>query len=79
MTIVAVIENLDDLTSERLGQMRSANVRKVEVSDALVDSGATGLLMPKHLIARLGMVPCEPGMPRPPAASCRCRFTAPPA
>jgi len=57
VTIVAVIENLDDLTSERLGQMRSANVRKVEVSDALVDSGATGLLMPKHLIARLGLVP----------------------
>ena len=38
VTVVAVIENLDDLTSERLGQMPSANVRKVEVSDALVDS-----------------------------------------
>ncbi len=57
VTVAAVIENLDDLTSERLGQLPSASVRKVEVADALVDSGATGLLMPKHLIARLGLVP----------------------
>ncbi len=57
VTVAAVIENLDDLTSERLGQLPSASVRRVEVADALVDSGATGLLMPKHLIARLGLVP----------------------
>ncbi len=54
VTVAAVIENLDDLTSERLGQLPSASVRKVEVSDALVDSGATGLLMPKHRAKEAG-------------------------
>ena len=57
VTVAAVIENLDDLTSERLGQLPSANVRRVEVADALIDSGATELLMPKHLIAHLGLMP----------------------
>ena len=55
--VTALIENLDDLTSERFGTIPSEQVRKVEVTDALVDSGATGLLMPKRLIAQLGLVP----------------------
>jgi clan AA aspartic protease len=55
--VKALVENLDDLTSERLGTIASDQVRKVEIPDALVDTGATGLLMPKRFIAQLGLMP----------------------
>jgi predicted aspartyl protease len=55
--VTALVENLDDLTDERVGRLTSDQVRRVEVTDALVDSGATGLLMPKRLIAQLGLTP----------------------
>lgn len=51
----ALIENLDDRPAERLGVLGSVQVRKIEVNDALVVTGATGLVMPKKLIAELGL------------------------
>ena len=55
--VAARIENLDDLFSVRKGLLREEQVRRVDVADALVDTGATGLLLPKRLIAQLGLEP----------------------
>ncbi len=55
--VTALIENLNDLAGVHAGTLPSHQVRKVEVTDALVDTGATGLLMPKRLIAQLGLAP----------------------
>lgn len=53
--VTARIENLDDLFGARKGQIAEDQVRRVEVTDALIDTGATGLLVPKRLVAQLGL------------------------
>jgi predicted aspartyl protease len=55
--VAARIENLDDVFAVRKGQLTEEQVRRVEVTDALVDTGASGLLMPKRLIGQLGLMP----------------------
>jgi clan AA aspartic protease len=55
--VTARIENLGDLHLADQGTMAESDVRVVEVEDALVDTGATGLSMPKRLIAELGLKP----------------------
>jgi predicted aspartyl protease len=53
--VTAKLENLDDLFGVQKGQLPDEKVRRVDVSDALVDTGATGLLVPKRLIDQLGL------------------------
>ena len=53
--VAARIENLADVENRERGLIPADQVRSVEVTDALVDTGATGLLMPKRLIAQLGL------------------------
>jgi predicted aspartyl protease len=55
--VAAKIENLFDVENREGGLLPAADVRSVQVTDALVDTGATGLLMPKRLIAQLGLRP----------------------
>ena len=55
--VSALVENLDDVSDERRGRLTSEQVRRVEVDDALVDSGTSGLLMPKRLVSQLGLTP----------------------
>jgi predicted aspartyl protease len=55
--VAATLENLDDLFSARKGLLAPEQVRRVEVTDALIDTGATGLLLPSRLIAELGLEP----------------------
>src|SRR2546422_43048 len=55
--VTAKIENLEDLYKVKQGILAADKVRQVEVNDALVDTGATGLSVPKNLIARLGLDP----------------------
>jgi predicted aspartyl protease len=55
--VTAKIENLDDLMGVHAGRNTADKVRSVEVSDALVDTGATFLGMPKSLILQLGLQP----------------------
>jgi predicted aspartyl protease len=55
--VAAKIENLDDLFGVRKGLLTEEQVRRVEVTDALVDTGATGLLLPSRFIAQLGIEP----------------------
>jgi len=49
------IENLEDLWAVRSGLRSPDQVRRVTVSDALVDTGATTLALPTRLIQQLGL------------------------
>ena len=53
------LENLYDLVAVKLGVMNPEDVRKLIVTDVLVDTGATGLCLPTSLIERLGLTPIE--------------------
>lgn len=55
--VTAKIESLEDLYQLERGILTDAEVRRVEVNDALVDTGATGLSLPAHLIQQLGLRP----------------------
>lgn len=57
VTVKAKIENLSDLNHVESQTMPADQARSVEVDDALVDTGATLLSMPKKLIDRLGLKP----------------------
>ncbi|HVA45685.1 MAG TPA: hypothetical protein VNH11_04795 [Pirellulales bacterium] len=52
---VAMIENLQDLWDAERGLIPSEKVRRVTVSDALADTGATLLSLPARLIQQLGL------------------------
>jgi len=53
--VQARIENLFDLHDASVGARAADAVRWVEVSDALVDTGASLLSLPRRLIAQLGL------------------------
>lgn len=55
--VTAKIENVQDLLNVRQGLLKSEQVRTVEIMDALVDTGATTLSLPKRIIDRLGLQP----------------------
>jgi predicted aspartyl protease len=55
VTVPAKIENLGDLLMARRGLLPADQVRAFEVSDALVDTGATMLSLPRRYIAQLGL------------------------
>jgi predicted aspartyl protease len=52
----ATIENLKDLWAVEQGSKAAGEARRVSVVDALVDTGATLLSLPRSLIERLGLV-----------------------
>lgn len=51
----ATIENLEDLWAAKRGILPAEDVRRIVVSDALVDTGATLLSLPRKLIGQLGL------------------------
>ena len=51
----ATIENLKDVWDAERGLIPKENVRRVHVLDALVDTGATALALPKRYIQQLGL------------------------
>jgi clan AA aspartic protease len=55
--VTAKIVNLQDLYNAQQGTIPAEQVRSVEVTDAMVDTGATHLLVPRRLIAQLGLRP----------------------
>jgi predicted aspartyl protease len=55
--VAAKIENLGELYMVEKGLLQGDQVHRIEVSDALVDTGATTLSMPKSLIDQLGLTP----------------------
>jgi predicted aspartyl protease len=57
--VTARMENQGDLLDVTQGRRTADQVRSVEVTDALVDTGATLLGLPKRLITQLGLVPAR--------------------
>ena len=55
VVVSARIENLQDTYDAEKGTLPAGEVRCVEVSDALVDTGATLLSIPRRLVAQLGL------------------------
>jgi predicted aspartyl protease len=55
--VPAKIESIFDLYEESTGKRSADQVRRVEVSNAQVDTGAAMLFMPKRLIEQLGLTP----------------------
>ena len=53
--VTARIENMGDLFAANRGTLAPDLVRAIEVTDALVDTGATGLSMPRSMLASLGL------------------------
>ena len=53
--VTAHLENLEDLYKAAQGTLPVEQVRAVDVTDALIDTGATGLLLPRRLNAQLGL------------------------
>jgi len=51
----ATVENLEDLWAAKRGLLAAQDVRRIVVSDALVDTGATLLSLPRRLIVQLGL------------------------
>jgi predicted aspartyl protease len=51
----ATIENLGDLFAVENGTLKPEQVRRITVSDALVDTGATLLALPSRMIQHLGL------------------------
>ncbi len=55
VTTEAVLENAGDLWGLDQGLISAEDVRRIEMQDALVDTGATLISMPLRLIERLGL------------------------
>ena len=55
VTVPARIENLEEVYQADKGALRADQVRSVEVNDALVDTGATLLSVPRRFIRQLGL------------------------
>ena len=49
VTVAARIENVSDLTKAEEGVLSPDQVRAIEVTDALIDTGATMLSLPQRL------------------------------
>ena len=55
--VAAKIENLEDLFKVAAGTLSAERVRTVEVSNALVDTGAVMLSLPRRIVSELGLRP----------------------
>jgi predicted aspartyl protease len=54
--VKARIENLDDVKAAEKGLIPDDQVRRIEIDDARVDTGATYVSMPLRLINQLGLL-----------------------
>jgi predicted aspartyl protease len=57
VVVTAKVENVYDLYDAEKGVIPPEKVRRLDVADALVDTGAAYLSMPKRLIDQLGLKP----------------------
>jgi clan AA aspartic protease len=55
VTVSATVKNLGDMVLVERGLLAADQVRSIEVNDALVDTGATILSLPKRMIEQLGL------------------------
>jgi len=59
VTATAVVSNIHDFYRHHLGEIAEGEVRKFEIAEALVDTGASNLSLPKSMIAALGLFPMK--------------------
>jgi predicted aspartyl protease len=57
--VSAKIENLEDLYKVHQGLLTPDKARALDVNDALVDTGAIGLMIPTRLLPALGLRPTQ--------------------
>lgn len=57
--VSAKIENLEDKYMAYKGLLPPEQIRTLDVDDALIDTGATGLMIPSRLLKPLGLRPTE--------------------
>jgi clan AA aspartic protease len=57
VVVTAKVENLQDLFDAHRGLLPGEQVRSAEVTDALADTGASTLSLPRRLVAKLGLQP----------------------
>ena len=57
VTTAATVENIGDVWNANQGSIRPDEVRKIEIADALVDTGATLVSLPTRMIRQLGLSP----------------------
>ncbi len=55
--VPVVIESLEDLYRVHRGELPADRARRLEVVEALVDTGATSLSLPHRLVEQLGLLP----------------------
>ena len=55
VTVEVEVENLEDSWESQRGLRTPNEVRRMTINDALVDTGATTLSLPKKIIERLGL------------------------
>ncbi len=79
VTVTAKVENLGDLILVERGLLPADQARSIEVNDALVDTGATILSMPKRMIQQLGLSLLRAERLLPAAAPLRLTSMVPPA
>jgi predicted aspartyl protease len=53
--VTALIENLRDVNAADEGRIPATDIRRLEIHDARVDTGATHVAMPKRMIEQLGL------------------------
>src|SRR4051812_16061143 len=58
--VTATVENLDDLFAAQKGLLPEDKIRRIEGKDALVDTGAPGLLLPRKMTVHWGLEPLRP-------------------
>ena len=56
VTAEATVENVRDSWDAEQGRIEASDVRRVTLSEALVDTGATFLSLPKKVIKELGLL-----------------------
>ena len=57
VAVPAVVESLEDLYRVHRGEMTADQVRRIDVAEALVDTGATSLSLPRQMVQQLGLLP----------------------
>jgi predicted aspartyl protease len=77
VTVGAKVENAAELVLAAQGRFPQEQVHRVEVTDALVDTGATTLSMPMSLIGQLNLLPLRTRVPRTSAGPASFRIFGP--
>ena len=60
VSVEAELASIEDLYRVMRGQLPEGEARRIRVMDALVDTGATALSLPRRLILELGLLPMNP-------------------